>query len=171
MEKATTLEAASHNVAEMQGSRNSTEAVNISYIEGRKDFQSSRREALDKCAKKVVKVLAAGSTANNSNALYLFIPSPIHSKIKLTGKTKLHQSKAQAALAPRIGVSVDKVENVMSWGNYSSTHYPDVARATVEKGLEINSHVLTKLDIMTKKLKEECRILKPHIQIITSLLK
>lgn len=34
----------------------------------------------------------------------------------------------------RVGVSSDRVKNVIIWGNHSSTQYPDVHHATVNLG-------------------------------------
>ncbi|XP_014233659.1 malate dehydrogenase, cytoplasmic [Trichogramma pretiosum] len=89
-------------------------------------------EALDKFAKKDVKVLVVGNPAN-TNALICSHYAPSIPKENFTAMTRLDQNRAQAALASRIGVSVDKVKNVIIWGNHSSTQYPDAAHATVEK--------------------------------------
>lgn len=35
-------------------------------------------------------------------------------------------------VAMRVGVSSDRVKNVIIWGNHSSTQYPDVHHATVQ---------------------------------------
>lgn len=35
-------------------------------------------------------------------------------------------------IAAKVGVSTDKVKNVIIWGNHSSTQFPDVAHARVE---------------------------------------
>lgn len=35
-------------------------------------------------------------------------------------------------IAARLGVTTDKVTNVIIWGNHSSTQFPDVAHAKVE---------------------------------------
>ncbi|CAB0029297.1 unnamed protein product [Trichogramma brassicae] len=89
-------------------------------------------EALDKFAKKDVKVLVVGNPAN-TNALICSHYAPSIPKENFTAMTRLDQNRAQAALASRIGVSVDKVKNVIIWGNHSSTQYPDAAHATVDK--------------------------------------
>ena len=87
-------------------------------------------EALDKYARKDVKVLVVGNPAN-TNALICSHYAPSIPKQNFTAMTRLDQNRAQAALAARLGVQVDKVKNVIIWGNHSSTQYPDAAHATV----------------------------------------
>lgn len=87
-------------------------------------------EALDKFAKKDVKVLVVGNPAN-TNALICSHYAPSIPKENFTAMTRLDQNRAQAALAARLGVQVDKVKKVIIWGNHSSTQYPDAAHATV----------------------------------------
>ncbi|XP_076672595.1 malate dehydrogenase 1 [Andrena cerasifolii] len=87
-------------------------------------------EALDKYARKDVKVLVVGNPAN-TNALICSHYAPSIPKKNFTAMTRLDQNRAQAALAARLAVQVDKVKNVIIWGNHSSTQYPDAAHATV----------------------------------------
>ncbi|XP_014209769.1 malate dehydrogenase, cytoplasmic [Copidosoma floridanum] len=88
-------------------------------------------EALDKYARKDVKVLVVGNPAN-TNALICSRYAPSIPKQNFTAMTRLDQNRAKAALATKIGVGVEKVQNVIIWGNHSSTQYPDAAHATVE---------------------------------------
>ncbi|XP_076655328.1 malate dehydrogenase 1 [Halictus rubicundus] len=87
-------------------------------------------EALDKYARKDVKVLVVGNPAN-TNALICSHYAPSIPKENFTAMTRLDQNRAQAALAARLGVQVDNVKKVIIWGNHSSTQYPDAAHATV----------------------------------------
>ncbi|XP_015111994.1 malate dehydrogenase, cytoplasmic [Diachasma alloeum] len=87
-------------------------------------------EALDKYARKDVKVLVVGNPAN-TNALICSHYAPSIPKENFTAMTRLDQNRAQAALAARLGVQVDKVQNVIIWGNHSSTQFPDASHATV----------------------------------------
>lgn len=87
-------------------------------------------EALDKYARKDVKVLVVGNPAN-TNAIICSHYAPSIPKENFTAMTRLDQNRAQAALAARLNVQVDKVKNVIIWGNHSSTQYPDAAHATV----------------------------------------
>ncbi|XP_058800915.1 malate dehydrogenase, cytoplasmic [Phymastichus coffea] len=88
-------------------------------------------EALDKFARKDVKVLVVGNPAN-TNALICSHYAPSIPKKNFTAMTRLDQNRAQAALASRLGVGVEKVENVTIWGNHSSTQFPDATHATVK---------------------------------------
>ncbi|XP_008558001.1 malate dehydrogenase, cytoplasmic [Microplitis demolitor] len=88
-------------------------------------------EALDKFARKDIKVLVVGNPAN-TNALICSHYAPSIPKENFTAMTRLDQNRAQAALASRLGVQVDKIKNVIIWGNHSSTQYPDAAHAVAE---------------------------------------
>ncbi|KAK9309489.1 hypothetical protein QLX08_000757 [Tetragonisca angustula] len=103
----------------------------------RKDLLAANAEifkvqgkALDQHARKDVKVLVVGNPAN-TNAWICSHHAPSIPKENFTAMTRLDQNRAQAALAARLNVSVDKVKNVIIWGNHSSTQYPDAAHATV----------------------------------------
>lgn len=88
--------------------------------------------ALDKVAKKTVKVLVVGNPAN-TNALIAATFAPSIPKSQFTALTQLDQNRATAQIAARCGVSPAQVKNVIIWGNHSSTQYPDVSHAWVEK--------------------------------------
>lgn len=88
-------------------------------------------QAMDQHAKKTVKVLVVGNPAN-TNACILSKYAPSIPKENFSCMTRLDQNRAQAQIASKLGVSNDKVSNVIIWGNHSSTQYPDVAHASVE---------------------------------------
>ncbi|KAF7418177.1 hypothetical protein V1477_010346 [Vespula maculifrons] len=90
-------------------------------------------EALNKYARKDVKVLVVGNPAN-TNALICAHYATSIPKENFSAMTRLDQNRAKAALAIRLGVQVDKVKNVIIWGNHSSTQYPDATHATVDFG-------------------------------------
>ena len=58
--------------------------------------------------------------------------------------TRLDHNRAQAQVALRSGVSTGDVKNVIIWGNHSSTQFPDVRHAKVNKSKYI---VISFLDI------------------------
>lgn len=89
-------------------------------------------EALDKYAKKDVKVLVVGNPAN-TNALICSKYAPSIPKENFTAMTRLDQNRATAQIAARVGVNVANVKNVIIWGNHSSTQFPDVRHAVVDK--------------------------------------
>ncbi|CAL8111603.1 unnamed protein product [Orchesella dallaii] len=92
-------------------------------------------QALDKHAKKTVKVLVVGNPAN-TNALICSKYAPSIPKENFTAMTRLDQNRAQAQIAARLSVGIESVRNVLIWGNHSSTQYPDARHALVKKGAE-----------------------------------
>ena len=104
-------------------------------------------EALDKYAKKSVKVLVVGNPAN-TNALICshFAPSiPKYVSIthfetlmtqsdlrtNFSAMTRLDQNRASSQLAQKAGVKITAVKGVTIWGNHSSTQFPDAEHATI----------------------------------------
>jgi malate dehydrogenase len=83
---------------------------------------------LDKYAKKTVKVLVVGNPAN-TNALICSLNAPSIPKENFTALTRLDQNRAMAQVATKVGVAVEKVRNVIIWGNHSATQYPDIHHA------------------------------------------
>lgn len=69
------------------------------------DIFKVQGEALDKYARKDVKVLVVGNPAN-TNALICSHYAPSISKENFTAMTRLDQNRAQAALATRLNVQV-----------------------------------------------------------------
>nr|AUW34351.1 cytosolic malate dehydrogenase [Nerita yoldii] len=101
----------------------------------------SQGMALDKYAKKTVKVVVVGNPAN-TNALICSKFAPSIPPENFSCLTRLDQNRAQAQIAARAGVACSAVKNVVIWGNHSSTQYPDVNHATVE----INGKTLSVFD-------------------------
>jgi len=87
-------------------------------------------EALDKYAKKTVKVLVVGNPAN-TNALICSHFAPSIPKTNFSAMTRLDQNRATAQLAMKAGVKISAVKGVTIWGNHSSTQYPDADHATI----------------------------------------
>ena len=46
--------------------------------------------------------------------------------------TRLDHNRSLGEIAIKAGVSIEKVKNVIVWGNHSATMYPDVAHGTVD---------------------------------------
>lgn len=90
-------------------------------------------QALDKFAKKDVKVLVVGNPAN-TNALICSHYAPSIPKQNFSAMTRLDQNRATAQIAAKLSVPVDAVKNVIIWGNHSSTQFPDPKSATVVLG-------------------------------------
>lgn len=90
-------------------------------------------EAIDKFAKKDVKVLVVGNPAN-TNAFICSHYAPTIPRENFTAMTRLDQNRAQANIAAKVGVPVENVKNVIIWGNHSATQFPDAKHATVKVG-------------------------------------
>ena len=86
--------------------------------------------ALDKVAKKTVKVCVVGNPAN-TNALIASHYAPSIPKENFTALTRLDQSRAESIIAERVGAPVDSVKNIIIWGNHSASQYPDTFQATI----------------------------------------
>jgi len=86
-------------------------------------------EALDKFAKKSVKVLVVGNPAN-TNALICSHYAPSIPKENFSAMTRLDQNRASAQLATKLGQPISAIKKVTIWGNHSSTQFPDAAQAT-----------------------------------------
>merc|ERR1712147_622578 len=87
-------------------------------------------EALDKFAKKSVKVLVVGNPAN-TNALICSHYAPSIPKENFSAMTRLDQNRAASQLAMKAGAKVQDVKKVTIWGNHSSTQFPDAFHATI----------------------------------------
>jgi len=88
--------------------------------------------AMDKYAKKSVKVLVVGNPAN-TNALICSKYAPSIPKENFSAMTRLDQNRAKSQIAERVGVNANDVKNVIIWGNHSSTQFPDAKHAFIKK--------------------------------------
>merc|ERR1719322_1978933 len=88
-------------------------------------------EAMDKHAKKSVKVLVVGNPAN-TNALICSHYAPSIPKENFSAMTRLDQNRAAGQIAEKLGVPISAVKKVTIWGNHSSTQFPDAAHATAD---------------------------------------
>merc|ERR1711872_1023858 len=86
--------------------------------------------ALEKFAKKSVRVLVVGNPAN-TNALICSHYAPSIPKENFSAMTRLDQNRAAGQIAEKLGVPISAVKKVTIWGNHSSTQFPDAAHATV----------------------------------------
>lgn len=87
-------------------------------------------KALDKYAKKNVKVLVIGNPCN-TNALITSHHAPSIPKKNITALTRLDQSRAQGQIAKKTCVKTSDIKNIIIWGNHSATQYPDVNHANI----------------------------------------
>lgn len=87
--------------------------------------------ALDKVAKKTVKVCVVGNPAN-TNALICQKSAPSIPKENFTALTRLDQNRAMSMLSKRLSTPVSQIKDVFIWGNHSSTQYPDTHQTKVQ---------------------------------------
>jgi malate dehydrogenase len=87
-------------------------------------------EALDKFAKKTVKVVVVGNPAN-TNAALAMRSAPSIPQENFSALTRLDHNRAKAQLGIRLGVPPSQIKHVAIWGNHSSTQYPSVAHGFV----------------------------------------
>lgn len=87
-------------------------------------------QALDKYARKDVKVLVVGNPAN-TNAVVCSFYAPSIPRENFSAMTRLDQNRATAQVAAKAKVPVSHVKNVIIWGNHSSTQFPDASHAVV----------------------------------------
>uniref|UniRef100_A0A452V5W3 Malate dehydrogenase n=1 Tax=Ursus maritimus TaxID=29073 RepID=A0A452V5W3_URSMA len=106
--------------------------------------------ALEKYAKKSVKVIVVGNPAN-TNCLTAAKSAPSIPKENFSCLTRLDHNRAKAQIALKLGVTSDDVKNVIIWGNHSSTQYPDVSHAKVKlQGKEVGVYDALKDDSWLK---------------------
>lgn len=86
--------------------------------------------AIDKVAKKSIKVCVVGNPAN-TNALIASTYAPSIPKKNFTALTRLDQTRALSQISGKTGAKVEDIENIIIWGNHSATQYPDTFHATI----------------------------------------
>lgn len=91
----------------------------------------SQGKALDTFARKSVKVLVVGNPAN-TNCYIAAKYAPSIAPENFSCLTRLDHNRAQSQVALRLGVTADRVKNVIIWGNHSSTQFPDLRHASVQ---------------------------------------
>ncbi|XP_061647069.1 malate dehydrogenase, cytoplasmic-like isoform X2 [Phyllopteryx taeniolatus] len=86
--------------------------------------------ALEKYAKKAVKVLVVGNPAN-TNCLIAMKSAPSIPKENFSCLTRLDHNRARSQVAMRCNVPATHVKNVIIWGDHLSKQYPDVHHCKV----------------------------------------
>ncbi len=99
-------------------------------LENAKIF-SAQGQALDKTAKKSIKVLVVGNPAN-TNALIAASNAPRIPKKNFSAMMRLDHNRASSQLAAKTGSHVTDIKRMTIWGNHSATQYPDINAATVK---------------------------------------
>lgn len=88
-------------------------------------------KALNAHAKRNVKVLVVGNPAN-TNALIALKNAPDLSPKNFTAMMRLDHNRSLSQIAAKTGSHSTKVEQMVVWGNHSSTQFPDISYAKVD---------------------------------------
>jgi malate dehydrogenase len=88
-------------------------------------------QALDKVAKRNVKVLVVGNPAN-TNCLIAMKNAPSLKPQQFTGMMRLDHNRAVSQVSQRIRKPVTSIRKITVWGNHSATQYPDVFQAEAD---------------------------------------
>ncbi|AIG64559.1 malate dehydrogenase [Corynebacterium atypicum] len=88
-------------------------------------------QAINAGAADDIRVLVVGNPAN-TNALIAQQSAPDVPAERFTAMMRLDHNRALSQLAEKIGCSTPDIENVVVWGNHSSTQFPDISCATVD---------------------------------------
>jgi len=87
-------------------------------------------QALDKHARRNVKVLVVGNPAN-TNAYIAARNAPSLSPSCFHAMTRLDHNRAVGQVATHLNVPCDRVKNIIIWGNHSNSMHPDLSHASV----------------------------------------
>lgn len=87
-------------------------------------------KAINDHAANDVRVFVVGNPCN-TNALIAMHHAPDVPNDRFFAMTRLDQNRAQTQLALKAGVNTDEVNNIVIWGNHSSTQYPDFYNAKI----------------------------------------
>jgi len=88
-------------------------------------------QALDKVARRDVRVLVVGNPAN-TNCLIAMKNARSLKPTQFTAMMRLDHNRATSQIAQKIGKPNASVKKVTVWGNHSATQYPDVFQAECE---------------------------------------
>src|SRR6266480_1555835 len=87
--------------------------------------------ALDKVARRDVKVLVVGNPAN-TNCLIAMKNAPGLKPAQFTGMMRLDHNRAVSQIAHKVAQPVSSIRKVTVWGNHSATQYPDIFQAQAD---------------------------------------
>ncbi len=92
---------------------------------------AAQGKALNEVAKREVRVFVVGNPCN-TNCLIAMRNAKKIAPTQFYAMTRLDQNRARFQLAKKANREVEQVENVMIWGNHSSTQVPDFLNAKIE---------------------------------------
>lgn len=98
---------------------------------------SIQGKALNKVAKRDVKVLIVGNPAN-TNAYITMRNAPDLPSRNFVAMLRLDHNRALYQVATKLGEPISKIRKMIIWGNHSSTQYPDLSHAEIDDKKVIN---------------------------------
>lgn len=87
-------------------------------------------EAINAGASDDIRILVVGNPAN-TNALIAMSNAPDVPNERFTAMTRLDENRAVSMLAEKLSVGVDKIQDLVIWGNHSPSMFPDLFNAMV----------------------------------------
>jgi malate dehydrogenase len=87
-------------------------------------------KAINENASRDIKIVVVGNPAN-TNAWTCMSSAPDINPRQFTAMTRLDHNRAMAQLAQKTNATVADVQQLMIWGNHSTTQYPDISQARV----------------------------------------
>lgn len=113
---------------------------------------ASQGHALKQWAKPNCRVLVVGNPANTNALICAKFAAPRIPLENITAMTRLDENRAKALLANTHKVRVSTIENVIIWGNHSSTQFPDLSNATSNgTKLPFNGHDASLIEQIQKR--------------------
>src|SRR3954463_14312457 len=88
-------------------------------------------QALDRVAKRDVRVLVVGNPAN-TNCLIAMKNAKSLKPAQFTAMMRLDHNRAVSQVAQKINQRVSAIKKIAVWGNHSATQYPDVLHAEAD---------------------------------------
>lgn len=88
-------------------------------------------QAISDYASKKCRVFVVGNPCN-TNCLIAMNNAPKIPKENFFAMTMLDENRAKSQIAIKAGVETTDVENIIIWGNHSSSQYPDFYNATIK---------------------------------------
>ena len=92
-------------------------------------FKSQAEIINDVCSKKT-NIIVVGNPAN-TNALIINHNTPNIPNTNITSLMKLDHNRAKSILATKLNEKVEDIENIVIWGNHSTTQVPDLYNCKV----------------------------------------
>jgi malate dehydrogenase len=90
-------------------------------------------EAINAGAADDIRVLVVGNPAN-TNCLIAMSNAPDVPRERFTAMMRLDHNRAVSQLASKLGVGVSEIRRMTTWGNHSTTQYPDLVHAEAGGG-------------------------------------